>query len=121
MTDQTPIDDRMLQLQAGLAKIKQSFLNELPDLIDRYDDLLNRLYEDEEADAAAVIEEIKFHAHKLHGRSGTFGLDRLGQQAAAVERAAMNALEGARPIDTEAVEVQLVTLLDEVEATLEST
>ncbi len=116
MTEQAQMDDRLAQLQAGLAKIKEKFLEELPATVEEFDRLMDCLYEDE--DPRKIIEEIKFHAHKLHGRAGSFGLDDVGQLAAKVEHAALAALDGADPVHTETVEANLVMLLDQIDADL---
>lgn len=116
MTEQAQLDDRLEQLQAGLAKIKQKFLEELPGTVEEFDRLMDCLYE--EGDPRKIVEEIKFHAHKLHGRAGSFGLDTVGQLAAKVEQAALIALDGADPVQTEIVEANLVMLLDQIDADL---
>lgn len=117
MTEQTQTDDPMVLLQAGLAKIKQQFLAGLPDTVAEFDRLMDCLYEDE--DPLKIMKEIKFHAHKLHGRAGSFGLHEVGQLAGKVEHGAMAAIDGQRPINTESVEADLVTLLDQIDVELE--
>ncbi|NNK16424.1 MAG: Hpt domain-containing protein, partial [Sulfitobacter sp.] len=58
------------------------------------------------------------HAHKLHGQAGTFGFDDVGMKAAQLEQEILTTQEGARPLNTEIVEVRLVALLDQIEASL---
>lgn len=113
MTDQKQADLRLALFQEGLAKIKQRFLKELPETVVMFDDLMDCLYL--EKDHERTVEDVKFQAHKLNGRAGSFGLEKVSQRAARVELEAEKAIEGPRPIVTEEVEVCLVLLLDEIE------
>lgn len=118
MTDETQADDRLALLQKGLAQIKLRFLDELPQTVLMLDDLMDCLYEAE--DHEATVENIRFQAHKLNGRAGSFGLEKVSQRAARVELEADRAIEGPRPIVTEEVEICLVLLLDEIENCLQN-
>lgn len=108
-------DDKRLQLQAGLAKIKQRFIESLPEKVAELDSLLDGLYED--GDTEKVIEAIGQRAHKLHGLSGSFGFEAIGAAAAKLEHEVNAVMFGPRPIGSERVEAHTVALLDLIEFT----
>lgn len=107
---------KLVQFQEGMAKLKNRFWAMLPERVKEFDQLLDDLYADE--DTAKVVETIGQLAHKLQGQAGTFGLGDVGELAAQLEREVMATMERPRPLDTEGVEVHLVSLLDKIEARL---
>lgn len=109
-------DDKILQFQAGLAKIKQRFIESLPDKVAELDALLDELYKSD--DTEKVVEAIGQRAHRLHGLSGSFGFTHVGAAAAKLEHEVNAVMFGPRPLDSEGVEAHLVTLLDLIESTL---
>ncbi len=109
-------DDKLLQFQAGLAKVKQRFIESLPVKVAELDSLLDDLYED--GDTEKVIEAIGQRAHKLHGLSGSFGFTQVGAAAAKLEREVLAVTLGPRPIESEGVEAHVVVLLDLIDFTL---
>ena len=120
MTMQQAIQDDKLQLlKAGLAKLKLEFIETLKGRVAELDGLMDELY-DEEAQVEQVVEKICQHAHKLHGQAGAFGFDEVGTKAAQLEQEILNAQDGAGPLNTEMIEVRLVALLDQIEASLDA-
>ena len=109
-------EDKLVQFQAGLEKIKQRFLASLPGLVAEFDKLMDALYETE--DPAQVVQAISQRAHKLHGQAGSFGFGDIGAMAAKVEHTADRVMAGPQPIHTEEVEVHLIALLDLIDASL---
>lgn len=109
-------DDKLIQLQAGIAKIKLRFVETLPERVAELDGLLDDLYENE--DTEQVVAAIGQRAHKLHGLAGSFGFAHMGTAAAKLEQEVNAALRGAKPIQPENVELETVALLDLIEFTL---
>lgn len=109
-------DDKLLQLQAGLARIKQRFIEGLPERVAEFDQLMDALYETE--NTVEVVEAIGQRAHKLHGQAGSFGFNNIGALAAKLEHTVDEVMNGPRPVQTEGVETALVDLLDLIDAEL---
>jgi chemotaxis protein histidine kinase CheA len=111
-------DENLQKLQAGLAKIKERFVQGLPERVAEFDALLDQLYE--EGDTAAVVEAIGQRAHKLHGQAGSFGFAEIGAMAAKLEREVMNVKDAGQPMNVEGIEAMLVAMLDQIDASLQS-
>lgn len=109
-------DDKLLQLQAGIEKIKLRFIEALPERVAELDGLLDQLYET--GNIEKVVEAIGQRAHKLHGLSGSFGFAPIGAAAVKLEHAVNAAMRGPKPIQFEGVEAETVALLDFIELTL---
>lgn len=103
-------DDKLRQLQAGLAQLKLVFIKSLPAKAGEIEVLLEQLYEG--GDPEEIVEQIGQRAHKLHGQSGSFGFAHIGQQAAKLEHEVDRAMNGPRPIMLETIETQAIALLD---------
>lgn len=119
ITQQATKNEKLQMLQAGIARLKQEFIATLPSRVAALDGMVDELYQ-ESADIEQVVEAIGRHAHKLHGQAGNFGFDEVGSRAAHLEQEIINAQDGPRPLCTEEIEVHLVALLDEIEASLRS-
>lgn len=116
---QAPQDSNLEKLQAGLAKIKERFVQSMPERVAEFDVLMDQLYEDE--DTEKVVDEICQRAHKLHGQAGSFGFAEIGAMAAKLEQNIRDVLDGPRPLNTEGIEVDLVAMLDQIDASLNAT
>lgn len=108
----------MQVLQAGMAKLKERFLSELPETARLLDAMLDQLYDD--ADVNELLGAIRFQAHKLYGRAASFGLDLVAKLAAELEAEAIETAGSSASICTERVEALLVALLDQIDAALEA-
>ncbi|MFT6676393.1 MAG: chemotaxis protein histidine kinase CheA [Sulfitobacter sp.] len=113
---QAPQDANLAKLQAGLAKIKDRFVQSMPERVAEFDALLDQLYEDE--DTEAVVDAIGQRAHKLHGQAGSVGFAEIGNFAAKLEHEVIAIMDGPRPLNTETVEAYLVAMLDQIDASL---
>ena len=108
--------DKILQLQAGLAKIKQRFIGTLPLMVEELDELIEIL--NDGGDVPKVFNAIRFRAHKLHGQSGSFGFDAIGAAAAKLEHKIDALMKGPQPMPTQEVENLTTDLVDMIDAAL---
>lgn len=102
--------------EAGIARIRDRFIEQLPDRVAELDALLDQLYDG--VDGKAAITGIRNIAHKLHGQAGCFGFADLGEIAAKLEEQADLVIDAKGAFDTEDVEGYLVLLLDQIEEKL---
>lgn len=116
MREETKSAEAAQSFEAGIARIRDRFLAQLPERVAELDGLLDELYETE--NAKEPVTGIRNIAHKLHGQAGCFGFDELGQIAAKLEEQADLVIEAQEPMDTESVEAYLVLLLDQIEERL---
>ncbi|WP_299877529.1 Hpt domain-containing protein [uncultured Sulfitobacter sp.] len=116
MSEFTKSDEAAHSFEAGIARIRDRFIAQLPERVSELDGLLDDLYENE--DFKEPVTGIRNIAHKLHGQAGCFGFAELGQIAAKLEEQADLVIEAQGPLDTENVEAYLVLLLDQIEERL---
>lgn len=116
MSEFAKSDEAARSLEAGIARIRDRFIEQLPKRVSELDRLLDNLYEDE--DSRESVTGIRNIAHKPHGQAGCFGFEELGQIAAKLEEQADLVIEAKGPVDTENVEAYLVLLLDQIEERL---
>lgn len=115
---QTESEERILQLQSGMARLSARFVQTLPEHVDAFDELWELLSEPEAVNSS--IHEISKRAHKLHGQAGSFGFPRIGALAAQVEKEADSLLNDGRKIETDLLEELMAALLDEIEDKIEA-
>ena len=113
MTNNMFDQDKAKSLEDGIARIRDRFIEQLPERVAELDAYLDQLYEN--VDDKSPITGIRNIAHKLHGQAGCFGFADLGEIAAKLEEQANIVIETDGPADTESVECYLVLLLDQIE------
>lgn len=116
MSEFTKSEAAAQSFEAGIARIRDRFIAQLPERVAELDGLLDELYEN--VDGKAAVTGIRNIAHKLHGQAGCFGFADLGEIAAKLEEQADLVIEAKGPFDTEDVEAYLVLLLDQIEEKL---
>lgn len=104
------------QLQSGLERIRQRFLQGLDARAEQIFELLDRLG-NSETDRETCV-EIHAIAHKLHGTAKTVGFPKIGTMSAALEHLINDTLAKPGTPDTIMVHAQLDELLDEIEGLL---
>lgn len=110
--------DKAAQLNAGLARVRQRFIQSLSDRIDGFYELLGDL-QDQDAwqDACG---EIRAAAHKLHGICGSVGFVAIGDNAARLEQQIDKLGPDLSQRDIDLVRRLLNCLLDEMEQNLDA-
>ena len=111
--EQIDQDDRKAQLLSGMERLKERFVQTLPEHVSAFDDLWDCLAEPTQT--AAAGSEISKLAHKLHGQAGSFGFPRIGALAAQVEKEAHVLMRAEGDIKTDLLEELMAALLDEIE------
>jgi chemotaxis protein histidine kinase CheA len=104
------------QLQSGIERIRQRFLQGLDARAEQIFELLNKLG-NAESDREACM-EIHAIVHKLHGTAKTVGFPTIGTMSAEFEHYINDLLAKPGTPDTVVVQVLLDELLDEIEALL---
>lgn len=103
-------------LEAGLSRIRQRFLQRLDGQADEIFNLLEILGNPAtDAETSASLHAI---AHKLHGTAKTVGFAKLGEISAELELCISQAMSNSGAADVVAVRNRTEQLLDEIEATL---
>lgn len=110
--------DKAAQLNSGLARIRERFLESLSDRIDDFYESLSGLQAPERW--AETCAEIRARAHKLHGICASVGFSEIGEKAAHLEERidALGPEPDAQDIDE--VHRLLNRLLDEMERNLDA-
>lgn len=103
-------------LEAGLARIRQRFLQRLNGQADEIFNLLETLGNPTtDPETCTSLHAI---AHKLHGTAKTVGFAQVGEMSAALELCISQAMSTPGPLDVAPIRDRLEQLLDEIEATL---
>ncbi|TDK50231.1 hypothetical protein E1832_07430 [Antarcticimicrobium luteum] len=110
--------DKAAQLNAGLARIRERFVQSLSDRIDAFYELLGDLRDPGSWQDACA--EIRASAHKLHGICASVGFSKIGQNAAQVEYLIDGLGPTLRERDIDEVRSLLNLLLDEMEQHLDA-
>jgi chemotaxis protein histidine kinase CheA len=102
--------------EAGLARIRQRFLQSLDTHADDMFRLLEALGEPETD--RATCSEIQAIAHRLHGTAKTVGFEAIGIKSAQLESCAVQALSAPGAPNVDAISSFLEDALDEIEEAL---
>lgn len=104
------------QLQSGIERIRQRFLQGLDTRAEQILELLNQL-ENPDKDRETCL-EIHAIVHKLHGTAKTVGFPKIGTMSAELEHHINDLLAKPGPPDTVVIQVLLDELLDQIEGLL---
>jgi len=110
--------DKAEQLNAGLARIRERFLQSLSDRIDAFYELLDGLSDPERWEDTCA--ELRTNAHKLHGICASVGFAEIGERAARLELKIDGLGHDLHPDDIGEIRGLLNCLLDEMEQNLDA-